>query len=360
MESNFESNFFTLLEFLDANSRLEIDAVCTKKTIQPNDVVYSQRDPSDSVYIVSAGVVEAFTVSPDYQRTRTVGVMARGDFFGDLGVLTGQPRLATVRALEPTALIRIEKLAFLHLLEKIPKMGAYFTRNLAKRLHKTSTEAHLNVFALDLMGNLRLFDLLTIFQAITSMSRTGELRISNSDNEIIGSYFFREGRAEQARFMHLQGIEAIWEGFVQSATDGTFVFHVMEKPTTPVAEEHRIEHACTDLLIQGCQRRDAYNALPEPLRQMKGRLGRLTQTLVWQNPEEQDTQPLADKIWELIVRRPQPLDSMWRRLNYSSLTYLEVVSQLLTTGQCEWLETATPDNVVETTRMPTTRLPPKP
>jgi hypothetical protein len=274
--------------------------------------------------------------------------MGRGDFFGDLAVLTGHPRLAAARALEPSELLRIEKLAFINLLEKVPKMGAYFARNLARRLHKTSTEAHLNVYQLDLAGNLRHFDLLTIFQAITSMGRTGELQLNNSDNELIGSFFFRDGKAEQARFVHLEGIEAVWEGFVQ-ATEGTFTFRAVEQPSTPFPETHRIETESTDLLLQGCTRRDGYSNLPEPLRQMQGRLGRLHEALVW---EEAETQPLAERIWELIARRPQPLASMWRRLNYSSLSYLEVVSQLLTTGQCEWLETPSPDNVVETTRLP--------
>jgi len=332
MESNFESNFFTLLEFLDAGSRLEIDGVCTRKTVQPQEIIYAQGDEANKVYIVALGVVEAFTHSPDGEQTRSLGFMGRGDFFGDLAVLTGQPRLAAVRACEETQLLQIEKLAFLHLLEKIPKMGAYFTRNLARRLHKTSTEANLDVYSLDLMGNLRHFDLLTIFQAITSMGRSGELRLHNSANEIIGSFFFREGRAEHARFVHLEGVEAIWQGFVQSATDGTFAFQVVDQPGAPFNEERRIELASSDLLMQGVMRRDAYYALPEPLRQMEGSLSRLTESLVWTEPETQD---LAERIWELIAKRPQPLASLWRRLNYSSPTFLEAVSRLVSTGQAE-------------------------
>jgi len=349
MESNFESNFFTLLGFLDAGSRLQIDGACTKRKVQPQEMIYAQGDPANAIYIVSSGVVEALTVSPDGQQTRSVGVMGRGDFFGDLAVLTGQPRLAAVRALEPTELLQIEKMAFINLLEKIPKMGAYFTRNLAKRLHKTSTEAHLKVYDLDLSGNLRHFDLLTIFQAITSMGRTGELHINNSANELVGSFFFREGRAEQARFVHLEGIEAAWEGFVQSTTDGTFTFRAKEQSTFPVTEQNTIAMASTDLLMEGCQRRDKYQALPESLRQMQGQLQRMTPLLNWTEPENQ---ALAERIWELMAKRPQPLASMWRRLNHSSLTYLETVTQMLVTSQAEWLSTAPVDNHFATQPLP--------
>src|SRR5271155_516529 len=190
MEHSFEANFFTLLEMLDVGSRLQIEGVCTQRSAAAHEIIYKQGDPPDSIYIVASGVVEALTQSPDGLQSRSVGFMGRGDFFGDLAVLTGQPRLAMVRACEETKLLHIEKMAFLQLLDKIPKLGAYFTRNLARRLYKTSTQAHLAVYSLDLSGNLRHFDLLTIFQAITSMGRSGELQLNNSAYELIGSFFF--------------------------------------------------------------------------------------------------------------------------------------------------------------------------
>ena len=196
----------------------------------------------------------------------------------------------------------------------------------------------MKVYSLDLTGNLRHFDLLTMFQAITSTGRSGELHLNNSAYELIGSYFFREGHAKFARFAHLEGIEAIWQGFVESCADGSFTFRVMDQPTLPFSEEHELTDP--DLLTQGAARRDAFHALPEALRLMQGRLGRVAELLVW---TEQETQTLAGRIWELMAKRPQPVDSLWRRLNYSSLTFLEVVNQLIASGQAEWLETESTD-----------------
>jgi CRP-like cAMP-binding protein len=337
MEHDFEANFFTLLEFLDVGSRLEIESVCVRTTAQPQEIICKQGDHAHCVYIVVEGVVEALTHSPDGQQTRSVAYMGRGDFFSELAVLTGHPCMATVRACEDTQLLQIEKMAFLSLLEKIPKMGAYFTRNLARRLHKTATEAHVDVYSLDLAGNLRHFDLLAIFQAIARMGSSGELHLNNSANEIVGRFFFREGRADHARFIHLEGLEAIWQSFEQSNADGTFTFQIAEHPSLPFNEKYLIKLPCSDLITQGIIRRNAYEALPEPLRKMEGSLGRLSQSLAWIDPE---TKPLAEHIWELIARRPQALDSLWRRVNYSSLTFLEAVRQLVSTGQAEILTTA--------------------
>jgi CRP-like cAMP-binding protein len=349
MEHNFEANFFTLLEFLDPASRLEVESACIRRSAQPNEIIYSQGDPSNAIYIVETGVVEALTQSEDGQQSRSVGFMRKGDFFGDLGILTNHHRLATIRACEPAELLQIEKLAYVHLLEKIPKFATYFARNLARRLHDTSTHAYLNVFAVDLSGNLRHFDLLTIFQAITNMARTGELQINSAGNELVGSFFFRDGQVEFARFAHLDGLEAIWEGFVQAGTDGNFTFRAMEKPSVPFDEAHKIEVAGTDLLLHGVTHRDAYHALPEALRSMEGRLSRVTEVLDWPVPE---SAPFANQLWEMIAKRPQPLASLWRRNNYSSLAFLETVYQLIATGQAQILLEPAPEGQTETQPLP--------
>ena len=334
MEHNFEANFFTLLELLDPGSRLEIEGLCTKISFPPNHFIYEQGAPANAVYIVSSGVVEALTKSPDGKKTRSIGFMGRGDFFGDLAILTGLSRLASVRTCEPVKLLQMEKTAFLRLLEKVPKMGAYFSRNLARRLYQTSTEAHRDVYGVDLAGNLQHFDLLTIFQAITSICGSGELKLNNSGNELIGSFFFRKGKVQHARFAHLSGIEAIWQGFVQLSTDGTFVFRVMPEPIDQFGPETRIEMDSTNLIMQGASLRDTYDALPASMRLMEGKLNRLGGVISWQDEE---TRELAVRIWDLISKRPQSLDSIWRRLQYSSITFLEAVKVLVETKQAEIL-----------------------
>jgi hypothetical protein len=239
-----------------------------------------------------------------------------------------------IRACEGAKVFRFEKDRYLGLLQTIPQFGFFFSRNLAHRLHKTSSEAHQNIYALDLSGNLQNFDLLTIFQAITAMHQSGELNVKDSSNDLIGSFFFRGGRVEQAHFMHLLGIEAVWQGFLQSASEGTFTFQVMAEPSLPSTPEHLIRMENTSLLIEGVSRRDVYQAMPESLRAMVGRLSRKADPVVW---TDRGTVPLEKQIWEMIAKRPQPLASLWRRLNYSALTFLETVKIMIETDVVELL-----------------------
>jgi len=326
------SNFFDLLESLNAANRREVEEAWTEISYAPLQVIYEQGSPADSVYIVAQGAVEAITYSPDHKQSRLVAVMSRGDFFGDLAVFTHKPRLATIRAREATKVLCLERDDFLHLLKQIPDLGLFFSFNLARRLHGTSTEAHHRVYAIDLTGNLQRFDLLTIVQAITSMGHTGELRLNNSANELLGCFFFRHGRVEHARFGHLLGIEAIWQGFVESAAEGTFNFRSAAQPSAPFPEEHKIDMDSTNLLLQGVGKRDTYQAMPATLRQMKGRLTRMAEKLEW---KDEETRALARQVWDLIADKPQLLIDLWRRLNCSAMSFLDVIMELGMSGQAE-------------------------
>ncbi len=326
--------FFQMVEGLDAVSRIKIDTTHEMVRFETGQVICQEGDPGDSLYIVAAGVVEATTQSADRTQSRSVAYMRRGAFFGELGVLTGQPRMATLRACQETKLFRFEKDKFLKLLHTIPEFGEYFTRILAARLRATSSEAHQAVYQLDLRGNLQRFDLLTIFQAIAGMHHTGELRLNNSENEQIGSFFFRKGRVGEARFMHLVGLEAVWQGFIQSASEGVFAFRVVAEPAAVGDGDHVVDMDSTGLLIDGVSRRDVYQAMPASLRDMTGRLGRKVEALDWTDSE---TAVAALQIWELIARLPQELGSLWRRMNFSALAFLQAVQAMVDSDRAELL-----------------------
>ncbi len=337
MKRDNNSNFFDLFELLDKATKERIEAAWTEVEFEPLTVICEQGSAPDAVYIVVAGAVESVTYSPDSKQSRLVAVMSRGDFFGDLSVFTGKPRLATLRTRVATKVVRIEREELFRLMRRTPELGLFFSFNLARRLHSTSTEAHHSIYAIDLSGNLQRFDLLTIVQAITSMGHTGELRLNNSANELLGSFFFRHGRVEHARFGHLLGIEAIWQGFVESASEGVFNFVSTAEPAEAFRAEDKIDMDSTNLLLTGVGKRDVYQALPLTLRQMKGQLIRRALELEW---KEEESLALARQVWEQLGTEPRGLKELWRALNCSAISYLEVVMELGMSGQAELLVAA--------------------
>lgn len=74
---------------------------------QSNEVIFRVGDPGDSAYVIESGSVEVLLGrEPAHHR---IHVLQQGDLFGEIALLDGKPRSATVRTLTPTRLVRIQR-----------------------------------------------------------------------------------------------------------------------------------------------------------------------------------------------------------------------------------------------------------
>jgi CRP-like cAMP-binding protein len=64
-------------------------------------------DPGDSMFIVSTGEVEA--TREDNGETIKLATLCDGDFFGEMAVLSGEPRSATVTVVKNTELLELSR-----------------------------------------------------------------------------------------------------------------------------------------------------------------------------------------------------------------------------------------------------------
>jgi small-conductance mechanosensitive channel len=87
-----------------------------RQRLLAGEVLFQENDPGNAFYIVLAGSVEV--VSETLQKQLTI--LAAGKFFGELSLMLGVPRSATVRALEATNLFVINQLGFQKLLSDYP------------------------------------------------------------------------------------------------------------------------------------------------------------------------------------------------------------------------------------------------
>ncbi len=77
-------------------------------SVEPETVIVRQGDEADALYFVEAGEVEVRSRGADGTST-PVATMGPGEYFGEIGVLTGGSRLADVVALQPSRLLRLSK-----------------------------------------------------------------------------------------------------------------------------------------------------------------------------------------------------------------------------------------------------------
>ncbi len=67
-------------------------------------VLFTQGDPSDLVYVVTSGNVEIFRTRDDGTEEH-LGVATPGSYFGELGPLMNLPRSASARTLNDVTLV---------------------------------------------------------------------------------------------------------------------------------------------------------------------------------------------------------------------------------------------------------------
>jgi CRP/FNR family cyclic AMP-dependent transcriptional regulator len=109
-----------------------VDVGRTISKYRRSQTVFSQGDLADAVFFVEEGQVKVTVVS-EQGKEAGVALHGKGDFFGE-GSLTGQPRrLATVKAMTESLIMRIDKAAIVRVLHDEPKFSEMFMSYLLTR-----------------------------------------------------------------------------------------------------------------------------------------------------------------------------------------------------------------------------------
>lgn len=101
--------------------------------LQTNEVLFAEGDPADAMYVVVEGSVTAVTL-PHREKPIQLAHLFEGDFFGEIGLMSDQPRGATVTAHEPTRLLRFDRDIVAVLIEQDPNFLATLLQFLKDRL----------------------------------------------------------------------------------------------------------------------------------------------------------------------------------------------------------------------------------
>ncbi len=99
--------------------------------------LFFRGDPAEDFYLLLSGEIALVLANPD-GRELIINVMQPGDFFGELGILTGQARSADAVARQAAELAVIPRRAFLAALEHEPRIARRLLEATASRLSRTS------------------------------------------------------------------------------------------------------------------------------------------------------------------------------------------------------------------------------
>ena len=106
--------------------------------VAAGQTVFSQGDPGDALYVIASGAVEVRRERDG--RSERVAVLGPGDCLGEMALVTGDPRSATVVTLSATRLLRLDKERFQVLSDRQPAFFRELARVLCSRIARTSAD----------------------------------------------------------------------------------------------------------------------------------------------------------------------------------------------------------------------------
>lgn len=136
----------TLIEHLESSETLQtlpeseknrLAQLLTPHYAEPGDLLCQEGEPGDYFYFIAVGMANV------YKGQTWISRMGAGEIFGEMSLLTDEPRSATVIAATPMELYRLDLQNFSQVLTHSPYLALAISRTLAQRLRRTEVVKHL-------------------------------------------------------------------------------------------------------------------------------------------------------------------------------------------------------------------------
>ena len=122
-----------LFESLTTDEARDLAESMTERRFRAGETVFSQHDDGDSMFLVVEGLLFVFSPDDGHADPLRVGQVAAGQFFGEMSLLTGEPRSATVSAAVDCVTYEIKKPDLSALIERRPEMALDIASVVAER-----------------------------------------------------------------------------------------------------------------------------------------------------------------------------------------------------------------------------------
>jgi len=292
----------------------------------PGQVVFRQGEEGDRLFVVKSGVLEVVATPTDGSEPTVVAYLGTGEVIGELALLTGSPRSATVRSPEHVVLFAVDKAVFLDLMEELPAFSRSLCVVLAKRLETTTLKVP-RAAGKQLQGNLRYFDLATVIQTLISSHQTGALVVTQ-DKHKLAEIFFYHGNIARARYRQLVGDDAVFQLF-QSPVEGDFSFTGRDVREEEVQSE--VSMPAISLLMESVRMQDELPLLKQRLPDAERVFRQKAAQLAWDEPESIE---LAAAVWSRL-KKGASLAELQRDVPRSTYSLYRTVATLLEDEQIE-------------------------
>ena len=173
----------TFIKSLDVFSSLspasfeKLGTLIRTKRYASGDAIIRRGEPGDAMYVIHSGAVR-IPILDAQGKEKFVAALGAGEVFGEMALMTGDPRSADVFADGPTECIIIDKETFQILTRQHPGVSKFLTQILARRLSESDLMSSKTVGKYRLLGELGRGGMSVVYTGLqTSLNRTVAIKM---------------------------------------------------------------------------------------------------------------------------------------------------------------------------------------
>ncbi len=214
------------------NSRLK-EVVC-----QAGEIIISEGEVGDCLYIIRKGRVKVLVDAGDNEEPIVLSYLTDGDYFGEMALITGDPRSATVLSETETRLWQLDKNDFDIIIMNNPSITLSLTHMLSHRLKlankaRESSERYYK-HQISPRGQLKDVDVIKLLKFAEENSLTGKIILEHGSQK--ASFEYQKGQLQHLEFENKEEDEAMDE--ILSWENGEFIIEpTVFKITEQVSNE---------------------------------------------------------------------------------------------------------------------------
>jgi CRP-like cAMP-binding protein len=128
----------SLFAGLSEESLLELAENLEPLTLQEGEILFKKGDPGNALFIIREGWVKAYARNPRGEEV-VLNEFGPGESFGEMSLVDGRPRSATIQTMNPTRLLILRQESFLKILTQHPTFGLELLRDISNKLRFAAT-----------------------------------------------------------------------------------------------------------------------------------------------------------------------------------------------------------------------------
>jgi CRP/FNR family transcriptional regulator, cyclic AMP receptor protein len=110
-----------LFAHLDDNMLSRLEAIAVKRTYPRNTILISKGDATDHLFVILSGKLKV-TIADDSGKEIIISLLGAGDYFGEIAVIDGESRTATIATTEASEVLTIARDEFHRVLKSSPEL----------------------------------------------------------------------------------------------------------------------------------------------------------------------------------------------------------------------------------------------